>query len=188
MINWLENYAKTHLFYIILIIVGVVSFRCWLGEHDQRVQAENIAKQQEAHVADLQQQIVAVNQAASQKTQVVTKIVHDAVTPAQQIAAVPQLSNVELHARALPLLTPDGPPQVAVDLAPLVQELGQAREDSINLKACQDTSVLKDQQLVAKDVEIKALRKKPNFLHRITGVAKAVGVGIGIGLLIARKV
>jgi hypothetical protein len=46
---------------------------------------------------------------------------------------------------------------------------------------------LKDKQLVAKDEQLKAVLKKPSFLHRLGNVAKAVGVGIGVGLLIGTK-
>lgn len=183
MITWLKTEAKTHLFYIILIVMGAVMFRCWLTEHDARVQADNTVKQQAAKVADLQQQIVAVNAAAAQKVQVVTKIVQTAKTPSQVVQAVPQLTNLPLNTR----VAVDNPAQVSVDALPLVQLLGQAKEDAINLKACEDTSALKDQQLVAKDVEIVALKKKPNFIHRVLGVAKAVGVGVGIGLVLGVK-
>jgi hypothetical protein len=188
MITWLENYGKTHLFYIILIAVGLFSFHAWQQEHDARLLAEQTVKQTDAQVKTLQQQIVTNNTQAAAKVQVVTKIVHDAVTPAQQIAAVPQLSDVQLNAREIPSLAPDGPPEVAVDLAPLVMELGQCRQDSINLGACTQNYNACQDIVKARDGEIVVLKKKPNFFHRVVGVAKAVGVGIGIGLLLGAKV
>ncbi len=187
MIEHLKTFGKTHLFYIILITVGVVSFRCWLAEHDARVQAEIASKQADVQVKTLQAQIVTNNAVAAQKVQVVTKIVHDAVTPAQQLVAVPQLSNVELHTRLVPSLTPDDPAQVAVDLAPLVEELGQCKVNSINLGACQQNYTACQDIVKAREVEIVALKKKPAFFHRVLGIAKAVGVGVGIGLFLGGK-
>lgn len=173
MLEHIKLFGKTHIFYIILIVMGFIAFRSWLVEHDTRLQAEGIVKQQEAKVADLQQQIVSVNAAATQKVQIVTKIVHDAQTPSQVVQAIPQLTTVPLNAR----VSPDNPAQVAVDALPLVQVLGQCRQDAIQLSACQQTSALKDEQLQAKDVEIKALKKKPSFWARIKSHGKAAILG-----------
>jgi hypothetical protein len=181
MLAWLENYGKTHLFYIILIVMGVVSFRCWLSEHDARVLAEQTVKQSDARVKDLQQQITNTNTEAAQKVQTVVKIVHDAQTPSQVVAAIPSLTNVPLNARTLPDL---GPTQVAVDAQPLVQVLGQCKQDSINLGACQANYNTCQQIVTQREEEIKELKKGPGFFHRVVGVAKAVGVGVGIGILI----
>jgi replicative superfamily II helicase len=177
MITWLKTEAKTHVFYLILIVMGIVAFRTWLSEHEQRVQAENTVKQSQQQVKDLQQQIVAVNAAAVQKVQVITKIVRDATTPSAVVQAVPELTEAPLNAR----VATDNPAQVSVDAQPLAQVLGQAREDAINLKACQDTSALKDQQLSQKDVQIKALKKKPAFWKRFKKTVELIGVCVGIG-------
>lgn len=181
MLTWLKQYAATHLFYIILLIGGVVAFRVWLNEHDARLKAEETVQESQAKVADLQQQIVAVNNAAAQKVQTIVKIVHDAQTPAQVVLAAPQLTDLPLNTR----VAPDNPAQVSVDAQPFIQLLGQAKEDAINLKACEDTAVLKDQQLDEKDKQIATLTKKPSFFHRVLTVAKTVGIGVGIGILIA---
>lgn len=179
--SWLKTYAHTHLFYIILIIVGVVGTHVWLQEHDARIAAENVVKVQELKVADLQSQIETTQQQAATKVQVITKIVHDAVTPSQVVAAIPSLTNIPLETRAVP----GDPVDVTVAAAPLVQLAGEAKTAEINLAACENVGLLKDQQLLAKDTEIKALKKKPRFFKRVFGVAKAVGVGVGIGLLIS---
>jgi len=183
MLTWLTTFGKTHLTYIVIILIGLIAFRSWLAEHDARQAADAVVKTEQTQIAGLQQQIVAVNAAADQKVQIVTKVIHDAKTPAQVVAVVPQLTEVPLNTR----VAPDNPAQVSVDALPFLGLLGQAKEDAINLKACQDTTVLKDQQLQAKDIEIAALKKKPNFWHRMLGTAKAVGVGIGIGAVIGAK-
>lgn len=170
MLTWIRQYAATHLFYIILIAGGGIAFHSWLAEHDARQAAQ-------AKVADLQTQIAAVSAQAAQKVQVVTKVIHDlgpTPPPIQVVAAVPQLTDVPLNTRVVP----DNSVDVQVAAEPLVQVLAQAKEDSINFKACQGVSTLKDQQ-------IQALKKKPSFWHRAAGTAKAVGVGIGIGVVIA---
>jgi hypothetical protein len=183
MIEHLKTFGKTHLFYIVLIAVGLVAFRCWLAEHDNRLQAEAIVKQGQVKNADLQQQIDTINKAVPAKVQVITKIVHDAQTPTQVVQAVPLLTNVPLNAR----VTPDNPAQVSVDALPLAQVLGQARQDAINLTACQQTSVLKDEQLATDKDTIKALQKKPGFWQRIKtkGIDGVVGYMLIEGVKIA---
>lgn len=186
MLTWLTTFGKTHLTYIVIILIGLIAFRSWLAEHDARAASEMVVKAEQTQIADLQQQIQAINADTAQKVQVVTKVIHDlgpTPTPAQVIAAVPQLTEVPLNTRA----APDNPVQVSVDALPFVNLLAQAKEDAINLKACTDTSAIKSQQLAAKDIEIAVLRKKPNFWHRVIGTAKAVGVGIGIGAILAAK-
>lgn len=185
MVSWLKTYGHAHLFYIVLIAVGVISFRVWLSEHDARVQADNTVKQQQAVVAGLQQQIVAVQAQATQKVQVVTKVVHDAVTPSQVVQSLPQVDTkiaADLSAR----VAPDNPVAVEVNAQPLMQLVGDLKTSQIELGACQQTVTLKDQQLQAKDVEIVALKKKPKLLKRIGHVFEAVGVGIGIGVLLVK--
>lgn len=181
MIAWVQTYAKTHVFYIVLIAVGLIAFHSWLQEHDARQVAEVTIKQQEVVVADLKQQIVTAQQQAAQKVQVVTKIVHDVKTPSEAVAAIPQLTDAPLNER----LATDNAAQLSVDALQLVSVLGQARIDKTNLDTCQQVGTLKDKQLTAKDVEIAALKKKPSFWKRVMGAAKAVGVGVGIGLLLS---
>jgi len=178
--NWLKTYAHIHLFYIILFVGGVVSFRVWLQEHDARVAADNVAKQQEVLVADLKQQIEATQTQAAQKVLVIKQVVQKAQTPTQVAAAIPSLTDLPLNAQPVP----SDPVKLEVDALPLLQLAGDDKEANINLAACQQVNGLKDQQLVAKDTEITALKKKPRFITRIKGVAEAVGVGVAIGLLL----
>ena len=184
MITWIETYAKTHLFYIILIVVGLIAFRSWEQEHDARLLAEQQVKQSDAQVKTLQQQITTTTAQATMKILQVKRDIQGAKTPAQQVAAVPQLTDVPLNVRPIVGL-PDG--VVAVDLAPLVQELGQCKIDSINLGACQENYNNCQNIVTTREAEIKVLKKKPGFFHRMVGVAKAVGVGVGIGLFLGAK-
>lgn len=180
MLNWIEAYAKTHLFYIILIVVSVVSFRVWLSEHDSRVAAENKVKQAEVAVATLQKRIDSIPAQTAAKVQVVTKVVHDAVTPSQVVAAVPTLTDVPLAVREIPGNQVD----VEVAARPLMQLVGELKTSQIELGACQQTGTLKDQQITQLQIAVKA--SKPKFLTRLKRVAEVVGVGVMIGVLLVR--
>lgn len=164
---WLETYAKTHLFYIILIMLGAVSFHVWLSEHDARVAADN-------KVIQLQQQATNIQQQTTQKVQVVTRVVRDAVTPSQVVAAIPTLTTIPVDAREIPGNKID----LVVAAKPLMQVVGDLKTAQIELDACQQVNTLKD-------AEVAALKKKPRMIKRFAGVMKAVGVGVGIGLLLS---
>lgn len=177
-----ESYIKTHLFYIVLIIAGVIGFRLWLSEHDARVQAQSIVKQQEVTVVNLQKQIDAIQAVTAAKVQVVTKVVHDAQTPSQVVAAVPQLTNVPLAVRTIP----GNPVDVVVAAQPLLQVVAEDKTAQIELAACQQTVTLQGEQLVAKGNEVAALKKKPKFFTRAAHVAEAVAAGLIVGLLVRK--
>lgn len=179
--NWLRTYAKTHLFYLVLIAIGVISARAWLQEHDARVAADNVVKQQQAEVANLQSQIAATQAQAEQRVNQITQIVKKATTPSGVVKTLPTLTPLPLNPQ------PVSPTQVEVDAEPLVQLAGEAKTAEVQLQACQQVSDLKDKQLAAKDTEIVALKKKPRFLKRVTDVAKAVGIGVAIGIIIAKR-
>jgi hypothetical protein len=175
------NYLKTHLFYLILIAAGIFAGRLWLQEHDLRVQAEAQVKQSELVVKDLQSQIVQTQQQAAAAIKAVQAKVIYVKTPAQAVTAIPDLSTVDLH----PRLLPDNPLQIGVDAVPLAQELAQCKEDKIALDACSATDKAKDGIIDQKDLEIKALKKKPSFWNRVKSTMKSVGIGIGIGFALA---
>lgn len=180
MISWIKTYAAHHLFYIILIVVGVLSFHVWLQEHDAKVAAQTVAKQQEALVADLKQQIEATQAQAAQKVQVIKQVVQKANTSTEVAAAIPSLTDLHINAQPVP----NDPIHLQVDALPLMQLAGQAKEEEIQLAACEQVGELKDKQLAAKDVEIVALKKKPRFITRIKNVAEAVGVGFALAFLV----
>lgn len=175
-LDW-RHWVLSHLVWIVAVVIALVMGRSFIAEHDARILADAQIKTSEATVATLQQQIAAANAAATQKTQTIVKIVHDAVTPAQQIAAIPQLSNVPLNERAVP----GSPTQVTVDLAPLVQELGQCKQDSVQLAACQIDLKATQGIVDQKQNEIAALKKKPAFWKRVKKTLELIGLCVGIG-------
>jgi hypothetical protein len=179
----LKTFLLSHAVWVVAIAVGLIVGHVALQEHDARIAAEAQIKTSEAAVATLQQQIAQTNAQAAQKVQVVTKIVHDlgpAPTPTQVVAAVPELTNVPLNARP----AVDNSAQISVDAVPFVNFLAQAKTDQINLGACQ--SDLKNETAIAaqKDIEIKALKKKPSFWKTVKKDVEFAGVVLSIGALL----
>lgn len=172
---------KTHLFYIVILVLLVGGGKLWLSEHDARVQAENTVKASEVTVKTLQAQINNIPAQTAAKVQTIIKVVHDAQTPAQVVAAIPTLTNIPLAVRAIPGNLVD----VEVAAQPLMQLVGELKTSEVQLGACQQTDGLKDQQITQLQNTIKALQKKPKFLTRVKHVAEAVGIGVGIGFVLA---
>jgi len=182
-LNNIKQFFGTHLFYLVIIAIGIVAFHAWSQEHDARLAAEATIKTSQVTIATLQQQIQQTNTQAAAKVRTIVKIVHDlgpAPTTGQIVAAVPQITDAPLNAR---VITND-PTNISVAAQPFLQFVEQATTDKVNLGACQ--SDLNNETAIAaqKDVQIAALKKKPSLIHRITGVAKAVGIGVGVGLLL----
>jgi hypothetical protein len=176
------NYAKTHVFYVLLIIVGLIAFRCWLSEHDARVAADNAAKVAEANVAALRSQIAASDAAAAQTIAALKDAARRVKTPEQAIAAIPDVSSLPLHATAAPT-----PGFVQVDALNLYTELNECKQDKTALDACVTARSADEAIIVQKDNEIVALKKKPSFFKRLGSVFKQVGVGIGIGFALGHR-
>lgn len=171
------EYFKTHVAYIVIILIGLVAFHSWLTEHDARLASDQTVKVAEAKVADLQQQIVAVNAAAAKQVQVVVKQIEAVKTPAQAITAIPTLSDLPLNSRP----AVDSPTAVSVEAIPLAQELAECRVVKIQSDAC-STNLTNETAIVAqKDTVIASLQKKPSFWKRVTGTLKTVGIGAAIG-------
>jgi hypothetical protein len=182
-ISSLKSEIKTHLFYVVLIAVGIFGFHYWSLEHTQRILAEQTIKQSQATIQTLQQQITTTNAQAAQKVQVITKIVHDlgpAPTPAQVVAVVPQLTEMPLNAR----VAVDNPTQVSVDAVPLVSLLAQASTDHINLGACQVDLKAETAISAQKDIQIAALKRKKPLLKRIEHGLEIFGAGALVTLVL----
>lgn len=158
---------KTHIAYIVLFVVAglgaFLAFDSWRAEHDARLLAEQQVKDSEARIKDLQAE-------ADRKVQVITKIVHDAKTPQQVIAAIPEVSSLPLNPRPVA----GDPLSVQVDAKNLLDELAAGKAAEVQLGACQE-------QGKEKDKEIAALKKKPGFWHRLGSGAKKVAIGVAIG-------
>lgn len=177
MIEHLKTYAKTHIFYIVVIVIGVVAFRTWLSEHDARMKADAAIQQAEITIKTLQDHQAATDAAATQKVQTVVKIVHDATTPAQVVTSLPQIDTqiaAQLNARQVPM----SPADVQVNAAALIQVVGDLKTSQVQLGACQ--SNLADEKAIAaqKEIEIAALKKKPSFWARVKSHGKWAVAGI----------
>jgi hypothetical protein len=177
--DW-KHFALAHFVWVVGVVVALVAGHAWLTEHDARLLADQQVKISETRVKDLQEEIEAVNAAAKKQVQTITKIIHDAQTPAQVVQVIPQLTNAPLNARTLP----DSSVQVGVDAIPLVTVLGQCKIDKVNLDACAASSATKDSIITEKDKEITALKKPKSFFARLGSTLKAVGIGIGIGAVL----
>jgi hypothetical protein len=182
------TWAKPHIFYVVLIAGATVGVHSWLQEHDARLLSDQQVKVSQAQVAAAQKQIEAVNAAATQQVKVITQVVHDSQTPAKFMQNLPQLAPTQLiadlGARIAPQLQPT---ELAVQSQGLAYTLGTLKECQVNLGACQQTSTLKDDQLASADEEIKALKKKPAFWHRVGSTLKVLGIGVGIGLAVSGR-
>lgn len=181
-LEWLKTYATTHLFYIVLIVGGILSFRVWLGEHDARVAAENAMNQSQAQIVTLQKQIKDNDTVAAQKVQTIVKVVQAAKTPEQIVQAIPQLTDLPLNTRTIP----GDPVDVEVNAQQFVTVLGDLKIAQTNLGACQADLIAEKIIDAQKDTQIATLKKKPKFLSRVKHVAEAVGVGIAIGFVLTK--
>ena len=175
-------WIRTHLFYIALIGMGLVFIHSYLSEHDARLLSDSAVKAAQAQVQTLQEQIASEQKQAAATVAAIQQKVVLVKTPAQAIAALPDVSTLPLNSRP----APDG--GVTVDALPLFQELSQCKIDAVNAASCSQQSVAKDQIITAQTAEIKALKKKPSLWHRVIGTAKAVGIGIGIGALLVHGI
>lgn len=174
------EYFKTHVFYVAVLCVLAVAGWTWLREHDARLLADQQVKVSEARVANLQQHIEANQQAAAATIADLKRRAIAVKTPAQAIAAIPDVTNLPIA--SIPI--PDNPDRVSVLALPLYQELNQCKQDQAALTACQANTKLMVDQLTEKNTEIAALKKKPGFWKRLKGTVKTGGIGVIIGIVI----
>jgi hypothetical protein len=207
-----KTFVLHHLAWVVLVGVGLIGIHAWIGEHDQRLLADQkvaVAEQQvktlqtdiqanNQQIAVLQQQMEARDAAAAKQIATLTQLVSKVQTTAQAAQSLPQVANLPVA----PTVAPDSsvviPP---VDVLPLFQQLAQGKEDAINLTACKadltdekavvakDDATIADmtKQIALKDEEITALKKPKSFWHRVVGTMKDVGIGIGIGFALGHK-
>lgn len=179
------NYLKTHLFYVILVVVGIVAFRAWLYEHDNK-NAQQAAKQvAEAQVKSdiatirtLTDSLESIKATAAKQVVVIQKEAAAIKTPQQAIPIVDAFDPA-LHPRLLPDMT------VAVDSVTLAKDLEACRVDRIQLGACQGQLTLyekpggivaqKDDIIAQKDKELKA--SKPSFWSQLKHDSKTAFIG-----------
>lgn len=173
------SFLKTHAFYLILIAEGMFSFHMWLLEHDARVKAELTIQASQQQITTLKTQIQSNDAAATQLRSALAAKVAAVKTPARAIAAIPSVTDLPLNARPVPEM----PSEVTVEAVPLFQALAQCKDEAIQLTTCTKDLTAEKQISAQQDVEIKALKKKPSFLKRAEGVAKAMAIGIALGFI-----
>lgn len=176
----ISGVVKTHVFYVVLIAVGLIAGHSWLVEHDLRLQTAQELKVSQTKIDGLTAQIASIQAQAAKQIAAVKATVVLVKTPAQAVAAIPQLTDTPLNARVIP----SDPTQIAVDAVPLTQVLGQCRQDAIALSACTETGKAKDAIIETQKGDIKQLKKPQSFWSRTLTVIKSVGIGIGIGALL----
>lgn len=176
----LKTFITTHVFYVVLISVGLIAGHSWLAEHDARLQAASQLAASQEKIDDLTSQIANIQAVAAKQIAAVKASVVAVKTPAQAVIAIPTLTNVPLNVRQ----APDNPVQVSVDAIPLTEVLGQCKQDAIALNACTQTVAAKDKIIGEQAKSIDALKKPRSFWSRTLTVMKSVGIGIGIGALL----
>jgi hypothetical protein len=171
-----------------LWIVGVVAALvllggyAWLQEHDARIKADAIVKASQATITALTADKATIQKATDTKVVVIQQRAAAVKTPTQAILAMPTVTNAPLNARPLP----DMPTAVAVEALPLFQELSACRVTDAKLDGCNALRA-KDAGIIAeKDTQIKALKSKGSFMHRVVQTAEVLAVGAAIGYLAHR--
>ncbi len=177
LIDWLKANAGKHI--EALVIAGALIFvgRLWLQEHDARLQADATVKTAQTTIDAIKQQQTAVRQTAAKEVIVLQKEAAAVKTPAQAVTALtrPSADMAPVVAPLEVTALPDAPDQVAVEALPLDKVLNGCRQDSVNLTACTKELSLEKQIDAQKDVQITALKAKPNFWHRLGKAAKVIG-------------
>jgi hypothetical protein len=172
--DWVKQHAPA------LAVAGVLVFggRFALMEHDARLKADAAVASAEASVKSLQSQQATVTKQASTRVIVLQQKAAEVDTPAKAISALPEAAP-EIE----PIALPDEPERVSVKAEPLYQDLNQAAQDKVELKACSDNLALQKQIDQEKDLEVKAEKKKPGFFHRLGKGLAVVGCSAAGGAL-----
>jgi hypothetical protein len=199
MIQYLKQYASTHIFYLILIGVALVAFHSWQQEHDARLLADQQIASSDAAVKASAQQIgvlekqITGNDAKSARDLAsLEKTIAAVKTPQQAAADLPQVAaNLPAPVTVQPDSSISFPKE---DVLPLFQDLADGKVCAVKLAQCQadyateqQIASQKDSQLTEKNKEITALKKPKGFWKRVTGTLKQVGIGIGIGAVLGAK-
>lgn len=173
-------FIKKHIDFFIggalLLLVFLLGIS-WGHEHDARLKAEQTIKESVNTVTGLKAEVDAVDKAGKAKIAVLQKQASSVKTPAQAIQAIPALTDIPLNVRPAVGL----PASVIVDAVPLFEELNKCKQDAVNLGVCSTKLDLEQKIDAQKDVEIKALKAKPAFWHRVKQTAITIGIGAALG-------
>ena len=176
-----------HAYYLGIILVALLFGYSWVKEHDARLVADQAVKTAQVQVQSLQQQIADRDKQVQQQVAPIVKIIHDTTTVPQ---AIKQIPNIVVQPLKAPVVSA---PNNAVlipepDVIPVFDQLADDKICRPLLAATQQDLVDEKNIEKQKDDQIVALKKKPGFLHRVGEVAKQVGIGIGIGVLVAKYI
>lgn len=188
MVAWLKTYATTHLFYIILIVVGAIAFYSWKGEHDQRLIAEQTIKANSQVIAGLNDQIKARDAANVAADNKVKTLVAATKTPAQVVAAIPRIAPPDIAGELNARVSPTLPNVVEVDAPGLIDLTGKFVTMSQDLATCRADYADETKKFNTDESTIATLKKKPRLIKRIFGSVKTFGIGVGVGVVLAAKV
>ncbi len=174
--NWdWRHWVLSHLIWIVAVSVALVLGHSWMAEHDARLLADAQIKASEVTIKNLQDHQAATDAAATQKVQTIVKVVHDAVTPAQVVAALPQV-DAQIATDLSAHTAPDNPTAVEVNAPALIDVVGDLKTSQVQLGACQSDLADEKNIVVQKDTEITALKRKPSFWARVKSHGKwAIG-------------
>ena len=178
---------RPHVFWLVLVAVGLFAFRSWLGEHDARLKADVGVKDAQALIDSLKQQIATRQVETEKQVQVIVKEVAAAKTPSEQVAEINKLAVQPIHAEPVA----NDPGKVTVDLEPMLQEESECRQNAIKLGSCQQELADRLEIEAQQDKQVDLLKKKPGFWKRLGSGAKKIGWGIAIGaagVLVARGI
>jgi hypothetical protein len=177
----IKHWILSHLIWVIGVSIAVVAFYSWKAEYSARLQAEAQIKVSEAQVRTLQQSIADRDKQTQQQVAPIVRIIHDVQTPAQAVAALPKV--LDLPTPVIPqannaVLIP------APDIVPIFTAVADDKVCRALLGTSQQDLTDTRGIVKQKDDEITALKKPQGFWKRVGGTMKAVGVGIGIGIVL----
>jgi hypothetical protein len=168
----LKAFLLSHAIWIVIIAVLVFSARAWLSEHDARISAER-------NEAVLREQVSQRQVEVQKQVQVITRIVHEAQTPEQVVAAIPQLTDMPFNTRTIP----NDLSHVQVDAPALVEFAGQCKKDAVQLAVCQKD--LSDEKSIS--ASYKKASGHRGFFGKVWGGVQKVGL-LGIGLALGKVI
>lgn len=207
----IKHFVLSHIIWVVVVIALVVGFKSWEAEHDAHLQAQVTIAKDEQVVKDLQTQITANAVTVAQLQDQITKrdaanaatiaallkAKQQAVTPPQQVAVL----TTEAKLPAPIVSIPDTPDWrlPGVDVQPLFDQINTGLVAGANLATCtadladvktqsstKDKTITADVAIIAqKDDEIKVLKQPKKFWARVKTTLKDVGIGIGIGYVLA---
>jgi len=181
-----KHFVLSHLIWIVGLTIGGIAIHSWLGEHDARLLATQEEKVAEAQVKTLQQSIADRDKQTVAQVAPIVKIIHDVQTVPEVIGALPTVVNAPLPTPVLPapnnaILIPEP------DVLPLFDQVADDKVCRVQFDTATKDLVDEKGIVTQRDNEIATLKKPKSFWSRAKSTAKVLGIGIGIGAVLASK-